>query len=378
MNSRERILKAFDHEEPDRVPTFCQTMMQKFERQLEQRFENDIQDKDILFFGKNFTMFKKLGFDSAWGGVRLDISIPSEVFKEHPLPQLDDKSLHVDIHGRIIKVADMGGVPHSWYYGPFLTSVEQASEWYENYFECNYNKPEHDKIDEINKFIDMVIGDGNFVPTCGVDAIFEPVFEGLGPKLFSRLLIKDKNKLKKFFDSLGKKAVENARIAAELNYDVYNICDDSAYKNRPFINPKHHEELIIPWYKKIVNEIHKKGKFIFFHSDGFTEPYFPGLIKAGFDGVESLEPAAGMDLKHLKEEYGDKLCLMGNIDCSRLLPMGSKEDVKASVKKCIKDAAAGGGYILAPCTDLTDSCKVENVIAMVDAVEKYGQYPINF
>ncbi|MBD3353660.1 MAG: hypothetical protein GF364_19405, partial [Candidatus Lokiarchaeota archaeon] len=96
----------------------------------------------------------------------------------------------------------------------------------------------------------------------------------------------------------------------------------------------------------------------------------------GFHGVESLEPMAGMNLKHLKEKYGDKLCLIGNIDVSQLLPYGSREDVIKAVKKCIKDAAEGGGYILSPCTDLTDSCKLENVETMIAATKKYGKYPI--
>ncbi|MHA1668989.1 MAG: uroporphyrinogen decarboxylase family protein [Promethearchaeota archaeon] len=113
-----------------------------------------------------------------------------------------------------------------------------------------------------------------------------------------------------------------------------------------------------------------------FHSDGYTEPYFEGLIEAGFSGVESLEPMSGMNLKHLKETYGDKLCLIGNIDVSQLLPYGTKDEVVNAVKKCIKDAAPGGGYILSAYTDITNSCKVENVLTMISSTKKFGNYPI--
>ena len=81
---------------------------------------------------------------------------------------------------------------------------------------------------------------------------------------------------------------------------------------------------------------------------------------------------AGMDLKHLKEEYGDKLCLIGNIDVSQLLPYGTTDEVFTAVKKCITDAAEGGGYMLGACTDITNSCKLENVLAMIEATKKYG------
>jgi uroporphyrinogen-III decarboxylase len=85
---------------------------------------------------------------------------------------------------------------------------------------------------------------------------------------------------------------------------------------------------------------------------------------------------AGMDLKHLKETYGDKLCLIGNIDVSQLLPFGTTDEVIHSVRKCIKDAGGGGGYILSPCTDITNVCKLENVFAMISATKKYGKYPL--
>ncbi len=59
-----------------------------------------------------------------------------------------------------------------------------------------------------------------------------------------------------------------------------------------------------------------------------------------------------------------------------VLPFGTKQDVVDAVKKCIKDAGEGSGYMLSPCTDLTNSCKVENVITMITAAKKYGQYPL--
>ncbi len=164
---------------------------------------------------------------------------------------------------------------------------------------------------------------------------------------------------------------------AETELDIFFVCDDSALKGTTMINPKYHREFIIPSYKKAIKILKKAGKYVILHSDGYTEPYFDGLIEAGFDGVESLEPLAGMNLKHLKELYGDDLCLIGNIDVSQLLPYGTKEEVISNVKECIKDAAEGGGYILSPCTDITNSCKLENILTMISAAKKWGQYPLN-
>jgi len=78
----------------------------------------------------------------------------------------------------------------------------------------------------------------------------------------------------------------------------------------------------------------------------------------------------------LKEVYGDKLCLIGNIDASQLLPYGTKDEVVNAVKKCIRDAGEDGGYMLSACTDITNSCKLENVLTMISTTKKYGEYPL--
>ncbi len=214
------------------------------------------------------------------------------------------------------------------------------------------------------------------VPCAHLFPILEPLWEGMGLGLLMKLILKNKQKLKKYIDLRAKIGVQFAKLFAETDLDIFFLCDDTALKNTTMISPQIHRELIVPAYKAAVQVLRKAGKYVFFHSDGFTEPYFNGLIEAGFHGVESLEPFAGMNLKHLKETYGDKLCLIGNIDVSSLLPFGTMDQVVEAVRNCIKDAGEGGGYILSPCTDITNACKVENVLTMIETTKKYGKYPL--
>jgi uroporphyrinogen decarboxylase len=309
----------------------------------------------------------------AWGGHAVATRQNNEGEQKKPFPRLGDNQT-VDRMGRIVKHGMLNGHPQSWYVGSVLKSVEEADEWYTTYI-----KPAAQEIPNAVKMTnDMIRSVENlwdkFVPTCGVHGILEPLMEGLGMGLFSRMLRKHRDKLHKYMQWLTRDAVLHAKIAAETDFCVFNLADDQAYKNATMISVKDHDDLVIPYYTQICHEIRKNGKHIFFHSDGFTEPLFPGLIRAGFTGVESLEPMAGMNLKHLKENYGDKLCLIGNIDVSQTLPLGTPADVAAEVKKCIEDAAAGGGYIVSPCTDLTDAIPLENAEAMIAAVNKYGVY----
>jgi len=345
-----------------------------FENQLEEMWADNLSDEDIMLFGgKNYTMFKKLGFDSAWGAGGIYGKTP-ESLKNFNFPKLDDPDCFLDMNGRIERRTTLNGLTYTWYLKGYLTTEELADEWYDRFF-SETREVDPNSIKNTNTMLkdkDKM----DFVPSCGVPGICEPIYEGLGMALFGKLLRKNPTKIKKYVEMRTKSAVEVTKAQAETDFDLFNLCDDTAYKGRSMLNPEVHREIIIPAYQKIIAPLRKAGKMVFFHSDGFTEPYFPGLIEAGFTGVESLEPMAGMDLKHLKETYGDKLCLIGNIDVSELLPYGSTQDVVNAVKKCIKDAGHGGGYILSPCTDLTNSCKVENVMAMIDAVRKYGQYPL--
>ncbi|NMC05218.1 MAG: hypothetical protein GYA24_08405 [Candidatus Lokiarchaeota archaeon] len=184
--------------------------------------------------------------------------------------------------------------------------------------------------------------------------------------------------LKKLAKLVTKNLMDVAKGWCDAGFEIVSWADDCAYKGRVMFPPEVFDELVGPIYKTLNDYCHKRGVMTFFHSDGFTEPYFEGLIKSGFNGVESLEPAAGMVLKHLKEEYGDRICLIGNVDCSRLLPYGTEQEVADTVKQCIKDAGQGGGYILSPPTDIIDSCNPRNIKVMIDTLHKYGNYPLSF
>jgi uroporphyrinogen decarboxylase len=83
-----------------------------------------------------------------------------------------------------------------------------------------------------------------------------------------------------------------------------------------------------------------------------------------------------MDLEEGKTKLGNRICLAGNVDTANLLISGKPEEVQQSVKECIRKAGKGGGYICMSSNTIHAKVKPENYIAMVDAVRKYGQYPL--
>jgi uroporphyrinogen decarboxylase len=162
--------------------------------------------------------------------------------------------------------------------------------------------------------------------------------------------------------------------ALDAGVDAVVFEDDIAFNANTMMSPAQFDEFIGPYMKELVDLVHQKGGKALKHSDGNLWPIIDRFIEIGFDGIHPLQPQGGMDLKKVKEHCGDKVCLLGNIDCSELLPWGTEDEVERAVKKAVKDAAPGGGYIMSSSNTIHPGCKPENYLAMVRAARKYGKY----
>lgn len=161
----------------------------------------------------------------------------------------------------------------------------------------------------------------------------------------------------------------------QAGLDVLVVEDDIADKNFPLISPDQFKEFVNPYNARLVAQAHARGIKVIQHSDGNLWPLLDTLLETGYDGLNPLEPQAGMDLGKVKAYCGHRLCLVGNIDCVDLLPNGTPDQVREAVQKAIADAGQGGGLIIADSNSLHPGVNPENCIAMFEAVLKYGVYP---
>ena len=161
--------------------------------------------------------------------------------------------------------------------------------------------------------------------------------------------------------------------------DVLVTGDDLGTQNSTLISPKMYRELIKPFHIELMSEIKKRTKAkIFYHSDGNIYSLLPDLIEIGIDLLNPVQVNAGTmgDTARLKREFGDHLSFCGAIDTGWVLPNGTPADVRAEVRRRIKDLAPGGGYILASVHCIQPDVPVENVVAMLDEARLAGQYPL--
>jgi uroporphyrinogen decarboxylase len=169
----------------------------------------------------------------------------------------------------------------------------------------------------------------------------------------------------------------NMRIvqrAIRAGAEVVILGDDYAANHGPMMSPELFRQFVLPPLKRMIAMIHDGGAFCIKHSDGDLYPILDDIVSAGPDGINPIEPVAGMELKKVKQLVGDKVCLTGNIDCAHLLPHGTPEQVREAVRQAIADAAASGGYIVTSSNSIHSSCRPENFVAMVRACQEFGQY----
>jgi len=170
---------------------------------------------------------------------------------------------------------------------------------------------------------------------------------------------------------------KSIRNAIEIGADAIILGDDYAGRTGTLMSPDHFREFVLPYLKKAVNIAHKNGSCLIKHTDGNIWKIIDDIIDAGINAINPLEPIADMDIGKVKKKYGERVCLIGNIDCAMLLPMGTRIEVEEAVKETIAKAAPGGGYIMASSNSIHSGVKPENYRTMVKATRKYGRYPID-
>jgi uroporphyrinogen decarboxylase len=167
-----------------------------------------------------------------------------------------------------------------------------------------------------------------------------------------------------------KKAID---LAVEAGADVIFSNGDLAGELTLLMSPTHYREYVKPYQKEIVAHAHQKGVRIVKHSDGNMWPILDDLMEVGYDGFHPVQPQC-MKIADVKKHVAGRICLVGNIDCRELLPFGTVEEVKRTVKETIEAAAPGGGYIISSSNTIHPACKAENYLAMVEAAHQYGRY----
>ena len=157
--------------------------------------------------------------------------------------------------------------------------------------------------------------------------------------------------------------------------DAVFVCGtDFGTQDSQFCSTSTFDELYAPYYRKINDWIHANtGWKTFKHSCGAVEPFMDFFVKAGFDIINPVQcSAAGMDPKHLKEKYGDKLTFWGGgVDTQKTLPFGTPEEVKVEVRERLEIFTESGGYVFDAIHNVQALTPVDNLMALFETVRDF-------
>ncbi len=325
----------------------------------------------IRMRGEELATAKELGLDAKWkhagrynANHRHQPKIPKELVKFVGKGRINNSG-HITVRNR----------GESWYVDGILKTPELIRDWI-SYIKTFTPAPDTywkqiRKIWETGCRQDMVP-----IPTAGGPTY--TTWASIGLDRLAYMVRKYPNLVKELHGAWSDIAIKMHTCLFEQGIDMVFICDDHAYKDRCMFSVKQFQELFVDNFTRIANNAHKHGAKLIMHSDGHLGQEIPQLIEAGFDAVEPLEYEANNRLKPLKEMFGEKITLIGNVASSDVLSFGTVDQTIAMTKQMIMDAGEQGGYILAPGSDVIPSVKIENLRAMVATVHKYGSYPLKF
>lgn len=190
----------------------------------------------------------------------------------------------------------------------------------------------------------------------------------------------EKRKYARFLDRLTEVHMENLRrLLPHVRgaVDILVVGDDLGMQSGPQMSPAAYRELFLPRHKRIYGYAKElSGAHIFMHNCGGVYQLIPDLIDAGVEVLNPVQTSArGMDPARLKREYGRDLCFWGGgCDTQGLLATGTPEQVREDVRRRLEIFMPGGGYVWNQVHNLLADVPPENVVAMLEAAYDFGRY----
>ncbi len=190
---------------------------------------------------------------------------------------------------------------------------------------------------------------------------------------FMLALYDDKSLVEKIMDIQVERQIELIEAVSDLPIAFVELADDLCDNNGFMINPALMEELWVPRYRKILEAAQSLGVPVQCHCCGKLEQVLPRFIEWGIKAISPIQPNCN-DIYALKNEWGDKICLVGNINIQGILAFGTPDEVRADVREHIRHLSKNGGYVVASSHSIVDAIPYENYMAMVETVIEYGTY----
>lgn len=166
-------------------------------------------------------------------------------------------------------------------------------------------------------------------------------------------------------EALCERAIKDIEALTAGGAELVFLLTDYAYNQGPFFSPGMFRKYVSPFAKKCVEAIHKGGAFAIQHSDGDLNMLLDQMLGWGLDGLQSIDPMAGMDIRKVRERVGRQWCLFGNVNCA-YLQHGTPEQIAESAHYCLEHGPLDGtGYVYTSSNCIFEGVPPENYRTML-------------
>ncbi len=347
MTSRERVLAAFEHREPDCVPKWCGASMEFWENAKRQlglddeglrvRFGDDFRRVFATYAGPKFPLaHPEATYRTPFGIERHGIGYGQPL--SHPLANATLQEVH-DYPWPDPAWMDVSGIkPEAERYGGEYAIL--GGDWSPFW---------HDAIDLL-----------------GMEGLYLKFYDA--PEVVDAVMQHTVD----YYAAVSQRIFDAAADAI----DIFFIGNDLGGQTGPLLSVPLFERFVLPHLARLIDLGHAYGLLVMLHSCGGFAPLIPALIEAGLDGVHAIQPScAGMDLRTLKADFGDRILFNGCIDSHHVLIEGTPETVRQATREVLDIMMPGGGFAAGASHDwLLPETPVANVLAMFDTIIAHGQY----
>ncbi len=378
MTSRERVLTALEHKEPDRIPL-----------DIGGGFSTSISVEGYESLKRYLGVSKKSSaLDSVFRIAKIDEEVMERLGSDcypvvcksplHWTPPPSAPDEFIDIFGVTWRQQSYGkGYYMELHKNPLATAhVEDLDDYpWPNPVDPGYTDGLAEDTETIYERTDYAL-----VADTGFKSIWETGYFLRGYQqllcdlmsnpdfvdaLFSKLLQIDMTATGRFLDEVGR------------YIQVIRAGDDLACQKDLIMSPETFRRFLKPLYKKYFDLVKSKTSAkIFFHSCGNMTKLIDDLVETGVDIINPVQVSAMGDTAALKAKFGEKAVFWGGIDTQRVLPYGSVADVAAEVRQRVHDLGPRGGFVLAAVHNIQVDVSPQNIVAMADATAKFGKYPL--
>jgi uroporphyrinogen decarboxylase len=268
-----------------------------------------------------------------------------------------EKDLHRrDIANTYLQIADR--------YEHSAVFYQCADIWQENINPDTLRILEHIQEFSAGRYFIMIHGDRTWEIPAG-----DKMMDFIGRMTESPQLLKDEAQLA--IDEALQKALQFKKHGV---LDGFALCSDYCLNTGPFLSPAMFDEFVLPYLNQLINGYRELGFYVIKHSDGNIMPILDRIVSAKPHAIHSLDPQGGVDMAEVKRMVGDKVCLIGNVNCG-LIDTGTEEEVIASARYALEKGMPGGGYIFSTSNCVYTGMPLERYDLILNVWRKEGNYP---